>query len=50
MLYEQAPQLAYRYRDFTIALRKETVPSRGDPYTAWASFVLFGDPTFPLVG
>ena len=35
MLYEQAPQLAYRYRDFTIALRKETVPSRGDPYSAF---------------
>ena len=37
MLYEQAPQLAYRYRDFTIALRKETVPSRGDPYTAFVT-------------
>jgi CHAT domain len=35
MLYEQAPQLAYRYRDFTIALRKETTPSRGDPYAAF---------------
>jgi hypothetical protein len=35
MLYEQAPQLAYRYRDFTILLRKETGPSRGDQYTAF---------------
>jgi hypothetical protein len=34
MLYEQAPQLAYRYRDFTILLRKETVTSHGGPYTA----------------
>ena len=34
MLYEQTSLLAYRYRDFTITLRKETVPSRADPYTA----------------
>ena len=35
MLFEQAPQLAYRYRD-------------SDSIT-WASFMLYGDPTFRLV-
>jgi hypothetical protein len=34
MLYEQAPELAYRYRDFTIALRKEPASAR---YTATVS-------------
>jgi hypothetical protein len=37
MLYEQAPQLAYRYRDFTITLRKNNVSSRDGPYTTFVT-------------
>lgn len=37
MLYEQAPQVAYRYRDFTITLRKDNVSSRDGPYTTFVT-------------
>jgi hypothetical protein len=37
MLYEQAPQLAYRYRDFTITLRKDDDSSRGGPYRTFVT-------------